>query len=173
MPRHLLIDYLEGQRARFTRKSHEAWYKTPGSSSRLPSHFDSHSFARVVMIKVDGEMAMMVLPCAYQVDTDVLRQALRVKSVEIAREREYRYRFPRCEPGAMPPFGHLFGFLTYIVPVFEAGQEIAFYGGTHDDIIYMQLEEYLRLAHVIEVTDGVVPAPASVITESQLPALHF
>lgn len=171
MPRQLLIDYLERQRAQFTRESHQVWYRTPDVAPFNP--LGDHSFARVVMIKVEGELAMMVLPMTYDVDAEALREALQVDSVDIAQEREYRYRFPRCEPGAMPPFGHLFGFLTYMVPVFAEGHDITFFGGTHDDIIHMPLEEYLRLAHVIEVADGVVPTTAASSTHSRLPALHF
>ena len=153
--RQLLIEYLERQNAQFIRQVHK--FACTAAETARSSRVDSHCFAKVVMIKVDGELAMMVLPAHQQVDLDVLQAALGAETLTLAAEREFSYRFPRCELGAMPPFGHLFGFQTFMVPVFEEGEEIAFNAGTHSEIIRMPLEEYLRLAHVTEVPVGVEP----------------
>ena len=155
MQSQLLIEYLERQRAQFTRQPHNVAYTAPEIAQI--SHINGHNFAKVVMIKVDGELAMMVLPAHYQVDLDVLQFALDADTIELAREREFRHRFPRCELGAMPPFGHLYGLQTYMVPVFDRNREIAFNAGTHSEIIRMPIGEYLRLAHVTEVVAGVIP----------------
>lgn len=171
MSRQLLIDYLERQRARFTRNHQPLWPQLEEAVMVNPP--SNQSFAKVVMIKVEAELAMMVLPFGYQVDVEALQEALGVEEVRLAQEREYCYRFPRCEPGAIPPFGHLYGFQTYMAPVFEQSQEITFYGGTHSEIIYMPLEEYLRLAHVIKVADGVIPTAAAVASALPLHALHI
>jgi Ala-tRNA(Pro) deacylase len=77
--------------------------------------------------------------------------------VELATEKEFSHRFPRCEVGAMPPFGHLYGLETYMVPVFDTDGLIAFNAGTHTEVLLMPLSEYLRVAHVTEVAGGVIP----------------
>lgn len=155
MPAELLIEYLDRRNARYSRHQHSVAYTAPevAQSSRI----NGHCFAKVVMVKVDGELAMVVLPAHYHVELKVLAQALAVDSVELATEREFGHRFPRCEIGAMPPFGHLFGLQTFMVPVFEEGREIAFNAGTHTELIRMPLEDYVRLAHVTEVADGIIP----------------
>lgn len=155
MSDQLLIEYLQRRGAVYRRKRHNVAYTAPEIAET--SHINGHNFAKVVMIKVDGELSMMVLPAHHTVDFEVLQIVLGADHLAMASEREFSYRFPRCEPGAMPPFGHLFGLQTYMVPVFESGSEIAFNAGTHDEIIQMPLEEYLRLAYVIEVMAGVVP----------------
>lgn len=158
MSGQLLIEYLQRQRAIFSCQAHHVAY-TAAEIAEI-SHINGQNFAKVVMIKVDGELSMMVLPAHYHVDLDVLQTALGADKLEMAAEREFSYRFPRCELGAMPPFGHLFGLPTYMVPVFEEGSEIAFNAGNHSEIIRMPLQEYLRLAHVIEVDAGVIPPSA-------------
>jgi Ala-tRNA(Pro) deacylase len=121
------------------------------------SHIHGRNFAKVVMIKVEGELGMMVLPAHYHVALDILKAVLAVESIELAAEKEFSYRFPRCELGAMPPFGHLFGLQTYMVPVFEEAEDIAFNAGSHTELVRMPLEEYLRVAYVTEVAGGVMP----------------
>ncbi len=155
MSRQLLIEYLERQRAAFTRQSHHVAYTAPEIAQS--SHINGHCFAKVVMVKVDGELSMVVVPAHHHVDVDLLKSALGADQLSLAAEREFSYRFPRCEPGAMPPFGHLFGLQTYMVPVFAANGEIAFNAGTHSEIIRMAMDEYRRLAHVTEVPTGAIP----------------
>ncbi len=155
MPGQLLFEYLDRQQAAYIRQSHRIAYTAPEIAES--GHINGRNFAKVVMIKIDGELAMMVLPAHFHVALDALTMALAVECVELASEREFSYRFPRCEIGAMPPFGHLFGLQTFMVPVFDEYGEIAFNAGTHSELVRMPLQEYLRLAHVTEVAVGVTP----------------
>ncbi len=155
MPGQLLFEYLDRQQANYSCRPHSVAYTAPETAES--GHINGRNFAKVVMIKIDAELAMMVLPAHYHVALDVLKTVLVVDSIELATEKEFSHRFPRCEIGAMPPFGHLYGLQTFMVPVFEADQDIAFNAGTHSELIRMPLEEYLRLAYVTEVAGGIVP----------------
>lgn len=155
MPRQLLIEYLDKQHATYSCQTHEVAYTAPEIAER--SHITGNQFAKVVMIIVEHELAMMVLPAHYQVDVESLKTELAVGSVTLASEREFGHRFPRCEIGAMPPFGHLFGLQAFMVPVFDQDKEIAFNAGSHAELIRMPFREYLRLAYVTEVADGIIP----------------
>ena len=159
MPNQLVIEYLQRQKAVFHRQYHRPAYTAPEIAEM--SHINGHNFAKVVMLRVGGELAMMVLPAHYHVALDVLQSVLAVDHIELVAEREFFRRFPRCEIGAMPPFGHLFGLQTYMVPVFDESEEIAFNAGTHTEIIRMPMQEYLRLAYVTEVAAGVIPPTVS------------
>ena len=57
----------------------------------------------------------------------------------------------------MPPFGHLFGLDTYMVPIFEDERKVTFNAGTHSEIIRMSMTEYLRHAYVIKVSSCAIP----------------
>lgn len=153
MQRQLLIEYLERRRARFFRESHRVAFTAADVAET--SHINCHNFAKVVMVKVDGELAMTVLPAHCYLNLDAMKAELGVERLELAREREFDYRFPRCESGAMPPFGHLFGLRTYLVPLFDASGEIAFSAGSHSEIIRMPMREYLQLAYVEELNPDV------------------
>lgn len=155
MPGQLLFEYLDRRQAEYTRQPHSVAYTAPEIAESC--HINGHNFAKVVMIKIDGELAMVVVPAHYHVALDVLQDELAANHIELASESEFSYRFPRCEIGAMPPFGHLFGLQTFMVPVFDVSGEIAFNAGTHSELVRMPLPEYLRLAYVTEVAAGVIP----------------
>lgn len=154
MPGQLLIEYLQRRDADYTCQYHEVAYRAP-DIARL-SCVQGGSFAKVVMIKIDGELAMMVVPAHDHVDLDGVRGELGVDNIVLASEREFGRRFPRCEIGAMPPFGHLYGLQTLMAENFPLFGDIAFNAGNHSEIIKMPLGEYLRLAFVTIVSDAVI-----------------
>ena len=103
-------------------------------------------FAKTVMLKVDGTLAMMVMPAAYRVDLTRLSRALGGRLVELAEETEFKDAFPDCEVGAMPPFGNLYGMPVFVDSRLASQHEIAFNAGTHTDAVRMPYKEFERLA---------------------------
>jgi Ala-tRNA(Pro) deacylase len=155
MPSLLFVDYLQRSRANYTLLNHDLVYTAEDTARLL--HIPPRRFAKVVMVKIDGELAMMLVPAHYRVALEPLRRALAAARIELAAERQFRYRFPRCEIGAMPPFGHLFGLRTLIAPVFDEFSEVVFKAGSHTEAAYMPFAEFRRLAHVEPVAEGAVP----------------
>lgn len=121
------------------------------------THVEKELFAKSVLLKVDGALAMMVMPAAYRVDLTRLSRALGGPTVELADESEFKEVFADCELGAMPPFGHLYGVAVFVDSRLAAQTEIAFNAGSHTDVVrmsYAQFEwlaqpELLWLAHVM------------------------
>lgn len=156
MAGQLLIEYLERRKANFRRQTHREAFTA--SQSAQFSDVSDRDFAKVVMIKVDDELAMVVLPAHHHLKLKKLRDFLGAGEVRLATEKEFARRFPRCEIGAMPPFGHLYGLQTYLVPMFRPGTQIAFNGGTHSELILMMFEEYARLAHATPLSPNMLPS---------------
>ena len=74
-----------------------------------------------------------------------LRQATDSYHADLAQEWEFVRDFPGCEPGAMPPFGNLFGLPVYVEPHLAADAEIAFNAGTHTEVVRMAYKDFERL----------------------------
>ncbi len=115
------------------------------------AHIPGKEIAKTVMIKVDGKMAMAVLPATYKVDLEQLRQAIGAKTLELATEEEFKDLFPECELGAMPPFGNLYGMDVFMAAALAEDEEIAFNAGTHTELIKMAFPDYVRLVHPVEL----------------------
>ncbi len=65
--------------------------------------------------------------------------------MELATESEFRDRFPGCDPGAMPPFGNLYGMDVYVAAGLAEDDEIAFNAGSFTELVRMSYRDFERL----------------------------
>ena len=109
------------------------------------AHVAGRDFAKTVVMKVDGEPTLLVLPATRRLLLQELREMLETEFVKFATESELRAWFPDCELGAMPPFGNLYGMKVYVTASLAHEHEIAFNAGTHTEIIKMAYADFARL----------------------------
>ena len=139
-----LVSHFEGKGVAFEELDFPEVYTAQEVAARL--HVPGRQLAKVVIGKVQGQLAMLVLPAPARVDFSRLREALGVEKVELAREREFAERFPDCEVGAMPPFGGLYQVPTYVDEGLTQAREIVFLAGTHNEALKVSYADYERLA---------------------------
>ncbi len=156
MPSLLLIDYLQRCNAHF-QLLHQAPTETTAAAARQLPRMLARNFAKVVMLRVDGELTMTVLPVHYRISLEVLRNYLAANQVELAVERQFRTQFPRCELGAIPPIAHIYGLRGFLAPVFDEFSDIVFKAGSHSELVRMPFGEFRRLAHLDPLTEGAIP----------------
>jgi len=135
--------YLDTQRIAYATIQHAPTYTAQEVAAT--AHIPGRILAKTVMIKLDGKMAMAVLPASYQIDFRRMKQATGAHKLELAAEEEFAGMFPGCETGAMPPFGSHFGLDVYVAESLAENREIAFNGGTHTDLIKMAYADFERL----------------------------
>ncbi len=152
----LLIDYLQRCHAHF-QQLNIAPAETSAAVARYLPRTLARNFAKVVMLRVDGELMMVVLPVHYRVSLEGVRSYLGSRTVELAIERQFRNHFPRCELGAIPPIAHIFGLRGFLAPVFEEPADIVFKAGSHSELVRMPFSEFRRLAHLDHLGEGAIP----------------
>ena len=109
------------------------------------AHISGKEIAKTVMIKVNGEMAMAVLPGSYLVDFSLLKEAIGTDDIRLAGEQEFKELFPDCQNGAMPPFGNLYGMKVYVAKALVDDHQIAFNAGTHTQLVQLAYKDFERL----------------------------
>lgn len=154
MPSLLLVDYLQRCRAQFAivNASPACTAEELARRNRIPPR----RLAKVVMVRLEDELAMVVLPAHYRLVPQQLAEELGVSRVELATERQFRNRFPRCELGAIPPIGHLFGFRAFVLPLFDEFADVYCKAGSHGELLRMPFRELQRYAHWDVITKGAV-----------------
>jgi Ala-tRNA(Pro) deacylase len=143
MPVKKLKAFLDEANIKYVTVSHSMAFTSQDIAAS--AHVSGKEFAKTVMIKVDGHMAMAVLPASYHIDFDTLRKIFGTKFVTLASEPEFKDHFPDCELGAMPPFGNLYGMEVYVAEALTKNKEIAFNAGTHTELIRLSYADYERL----------------------------
>ncbi|MFI5366974.1 MAG: aminoacyl-tRNA deacylase [Candidatus Binatia bacterium] len=108
-------------------------------------HIPGRELAKVVILRSGGEFMMAVLPAPYRVDINLAKTALDKPDLRLASEQEFAGLFPKCEAGAMPPFGNLYNLSVYVDRSLTRDEEIVFNAGTHTQTVKMKYADFKRL----------------------------
>ena len=108
-------------------------------------HVPGMEVAKVVMVHGDDGYLMAVLPAPHRVDLGGLAKACGDRSLRLATEEEFAGLFPQCEPGAMPPFGNLYGVPVWVDESLAKDPEIFFNAGNHSQMVRMSYADFERL----------------------------
>ncbi len=143
MPAEKLKEFLDSNQVKYKTIGHSIAYTAQeiAAAAAVPGQ----ELAKTIIVRMDGELAMAVLPASYRVDTKKLAKAARAKKVEIAGEEEFADLFPGCELGAMSPFGNLYGMKVFVAEKLAADREIAFNAGTHRELVRLGYADFERL----------------------------
>ena len=145
MPAKQLKELLDKLNVKYTAMTHTTAYTAQEVASL--AHIKGSELAKTVIVRIDGELVMAVLPASYQVDLPLLKSAAKGKKIALASEAEFRDRFPECEVGAMPPFGQLYGMPVFVDEALAKDEEIAFSAGTHHELIRLSYADFDRVVH--------------------------
>ena len=143
MPVKQLQEFLDKHHVKYVTIRHSPAYTAQEVAAS--AHIPGKELAKTVMVKLDGRLAMAVLPASYQVNFERLKKAAGVSQAELASEREFRDLFPDCDVGAMPPFGNLYGLEVFVAERLADDEEIAFNAGTHTELMRLAYRDFDRL----------------------------
>ena len=152
MPVKKLKDFLDERGVKYVLISHSPAFTAQEVAAS--AHVPGKEMAKTVVIKIDGEMALAVLPASYLIDLDLLKLATYSDVVELAGEKEFKDTFPGCEVGAMPPFGNLYAMRTLVADSLAEDESIVFNAGSHTELIRMTFEDFRRVVEpeIVEFT---------------------
>lgn len=143
MPTQRLKEFLDSNKVKYVAISHSQAFTAQEIAAS--AHVPGRQLAKTVVVSLDGNMAMAVLPATHHVDLRLLKKAAGAKKVELAGEREFKDLFPDCEVGAMPPFGNLYDLEVYVAANLAEGEEIAFNAGSHTELVRMAYQDFEKL----------------------------
>jgi len=143
MPVKKLKDFLDSNKIKYVAVSHSEAFTAQEIAAS--AHIPGRELAKTVMVKLDGKMAMAVLPASYMVDFDLLKKASGAKKLELAGEKDFKDMFPECDVGAMPPFGNLYDMDVFAAESLAEEEEIAFNAGSHTELIRLAYKDFERL----------------------------
>jgi len=143
MPLSKLREFLDSHQIKYLVISHSLAYTAQGVAAL--AHVSGKKLAKTVIVKIDGVLAMVVVPASLHVDLELLKNLTGAQTVELASEREFKDAFPDCETGAMPPFGNLYDMCVYADERLAEYEEITFSAGTHRELVRMAWKDMVRL----------------------------
>ena len=152
MPATKLKEFLDRNGVRYVTISHSPAYTAQEIAHS--AHIPGRELAKTVIVWIDGEYSMAVLPASFNVNLDHLQDGIGSERIELATEAEFEDLFPDCEVGAMPPFGNLYDMQVYVAEQLAEDDEIAFNAGSHTELVRMAYADFENLVspQIVELT---------------------
>jgi Ala-tRNA(Pro) deacylase len=137
----------------------ERWLRERGARFRLIEHapvFTSEEASRVrgtpieagakaLVLMAPDRPVHVVLPGDRRLDNARLRAILGTRTLRFATPEEL-LALTGCVPGAVPPFGNLFGLSVFVDEQLAQREEIAFNAGSNTVSIVMRCADFLDLS---------------------------
>ena len=156
-----LKEFLDSRHTEYVVISHSLAYTAQGIAAL--AHIPGQELAKTVIVKLDDELAMAVVPASRHVNLSLLRATTGAGVATLASEWEFKDRFPDCEVGSMPPFGNLYGMKVFADESLAHDKEITFNAGTHRELVRMSWEDYVALVgpRLDKLAEGKAPERAA------------
>lgn len=161
MPINRLREFLDEKAIKYVVISHSLAYTAQGVAAL--AHIPGKELAKTVVVNLDGELAMAVVPASRHVDLTRVKVAAHANTAELASEMEFKSKFPDCQTGAMPPFGNLYGMRVFADEALSRDVEIAFNAGSHLELIRLSWVDFERLVSpkIAPITVKLAAKPAA------------
>ena len=101
------------------------------------------SGAKALLLVLDGQPALFVLPADRKLDSKKLRAATSTRSLRFATPDEV-LTLTGLSPGSIPPFGSLFELNTFCDPALAANESINFNAGDHAVSISLACSDFIQ-----------------------------
>lgn len=100
------------------------------------------SGAKALICKCDKELVLFVMPANRRLASKEVRRQAGYKKLRFANLEEV-WELTGLRPGAIPPFGSLFGLATFCDPTLGENERINFNAGDHAVSISMRYADYI------------------------------
>ena len=128
---------------------HEA-VRTSEEAAKTRPGYTLHQGAKAMIVRIknpDRKFVMLVLPADLRFDNTKVKSFLATKDLRFATEQEIGELTGGVQPGAVPPFGNLFGLDVVVDPGLFENEKIVFNAGDRCFSVAMRSEDYKRLVN--------------------------
>jgi Ala-tRNA(Pro) deacylase len=143
MPTKQLKEFLDTNHVKYLTIDHSPSYTAQEIAAT--AHISGKHLAKTVIVKVGSQFIMVVIPATEHINFSELKEWTGAKEVDLAKESEFKNKFPECEVGAMPPFGNLYEMPVYVSNHLVTDGQIAFNAGSHSELLKMSFQDFERL----------------------------
>ncbi|MBM4048751.1 MAG: hypothetical protein FJ279_26915 [Planctomycetes bacterium] len=123
-----ILAFLTGQNIPFQRLEHEPVTTSEAAAGARGSRLEEG--AKALIVKANEKYHHLIISAAKRVDNAKLRKILGTNRVRFATPEELK-QLTGCLPGAVPPFGNLFGLPVYMDDGLVAEETVYFNCGSH------------------------------------------
>ena len=144
-----ILNLLETNHCWYETFQHEP-VRTSEEAAKTRPGYTLHQGAKAMIVKIksaQSRFVMLVLPADMRFDNGKVKSFLAGKELRFATEQEIGNLTGGVQPGAVPPFGNLFGLEVVADPVLFENEKVVFNAGDRCFSVAMNSEDYKRLVN--------------------------
>jgi Ala-tRNA(Pro) deacylase len=141
--------FLTACQAKYERLTHPG--AVTAQEQAAASHTPGAALAKVVIVKERDGYVMAIIPAVTVLDLNRLKGLIGHGDIALATVEQIHTVVADCAPGAIPPFGALFGLRAYVDRALLQAPAITMPAGDFETSIRMRSREFRRL---VEATTG-------------------
>ena len=143
MPVKKLKEFLDSNKVKYVSISHSAAYTAQEIAAS--AHVPGKELAKTVIVKIDGKLAMAVLPASCKVDLTHLKETLGAEGRRVGQRTRVPRHVPRLRDRRHATIWQLFDMEVYVSAKLAEDQEIAFNAGSHTELLKLAYKDFERL----------------------------
>ncbi len=136
-------NYLQQQHVPFLRH----WHPRAVTAQELAQalHVTGYRVAKSVIVMANNRLWICLISASETLDLEKVQEALGTSQARLATEDEFADRFPNCELGAEPPFGHLYEIPVLMDESLEVAEDLLLRAGSHEEALEVSVEDFIAL----------------------------
>ena len=108
------------------------------------SHLKAKEVAKTVLVKLDKNFALVVIPAAKHVDFTKIKKKSKAKKVSLAKENDI-IKATGAKIGLVAPFGVLYSLPTYMDNAVAKGKYIIASAGSYTESLQIKPKDFIKL----------------------------
>ncbi|MEW6359618.1 MAG: YbaK/EbsC family protein [Planctomycetota bacterium] len=136
-----ILNHLTAQGIPFDKLEHEVVTTSEAAAGARSSRIEEG--AKALIVKAEETFYHLIISAAKRVDNNRLRKLIGTRKVRFARPDEVM-ALTGCMPGAVPPFGNLFGLKVFMDDALMAEDTVYFNCGSHTVSLRMRREDLVK-----------------------------
>ena len=138
-----ILEHLDSLGVSYEKLEHEPVTTSEAAASARASRLEQG--AKALIVKADDTYYHLILSAALRVDNKKLRKIVGTRRVRFANADEL-FELTGCRPGAVPPFGNLFGLAVLMDSALLEEESVFFNCGSHTVSLRMAREDLTKSA---------------------------
>lgn len=142
-----IAKYLEQAKVKFKLLEHKIVYTAHDAAQTTKKKINE--IAKVVLVKADGSMVLVVLPAGKYVDMKAIKKVLKVKKVTIATEKDIT-KYLKTKVGLLHPFGHLYKIPTLLDKGLAKAKKMVASAESYTESVEIAIKDFEKLVKPIK-----------------------
>lgn len=142
-----VLDALKKAKIRFNKIEHKVVYTAHDAAKTTKRKLGE--MAKVVLVKVDNSLALVVIPAGKYTDLAKVKKALRAKKIALASESDIT-KYLKTKVGLLHPFGHIYKIPTLLDKSLAKAKKMVAAAGSYTHSVEMAVKDFEKLVQPVK-----------------------